>query len=712
MITGQASSRRTLDRGTNREGQRVHDRSKRLFSPGWLAALVGLVWDTSCLASARDLQVRVTPLSAELGLFDIAVTGQGPEPVWIEILDASLEVRMRVPLRRAEGVPTWRGEVGVHDSEPVRARLMLDEGTRGAARDRLLLRIDGQEPVSLDKQLDPARSAPDWALGATWYQIFPERYRNGDRNNDPAGPQAVTVAWTSDFSDVTPEEIEIAWSRLRADDRRTSAGWNRPGGARRATIYARRYGGDLQGVHQTLAHIQSLGITAIYFCPVFASSSLHKYDARDFRHIDPTFGPVPARPEPDGTWDFTDADRYFLDTLLPEAKRRGIRVILDGVWNHTGTDFWAFKDVMERGAESRYANWFRARFNADGQLAGWDAWDSRNGNLPEFVQTPGGDLTPEVSDHIFRVTSRWMDPNGDGDPSDGIDGWRLDVAPEIGNAFWTRWRAHVRSINPDAVLIGEIWFDAEPWFNGVAFDAQMNYPFASAIVEWASGSARASSQSLTERLLRVFSHAPHTELCQMNLLGSHDTTRLLTMLSRPLAAYDDGATMADVGRDAARVRPSQEVSRRAVLAVALQATLPGSPMIFAGDEFGVFGPDDPDNRKPIQWPDQDPPLNPDDAPDLWMLDQFRAWLTLRHDPAVGATLRYGTVRFLESGNADVLAFERELNGKGVVIVVNRSHSTFDAADLVGSFMNDSPDARVPGLSARIFHASLPGDPRR
>lgn len=690
----------------------MHDRSKRPFSWGWLWAFAGLAWGIPCAAFAREPQVRVTPVSAELGLFDIAVTGQEADTLWIEVLDASLQVRVRLPLRRADGVPIWRGEMGLDASEPVRARLMLDEVTRGAARDRLWLRVDGQEPVSLDVQLDPALASPAWALGATWYQIFPERYRNGDRNNDPSGPQAVTVPWTSDFSDVTIEEIEIAWSRLRAGDRRTSAGWNRPGGARRATIYARRYGGDLQGVHQTLDHIQSLGITAIYFCPVFASSSLHKYDARDFRHIDPTFGPPAAGLQQESTWDFTDADRYFLETLLPEAKRRGIRVILDGVWNHTGTDFWAFKDLVERGAESRYAPWFRARFRANGQLAGWDAWDSRNGNLPEFVQTPEGDLTPEVSDHIFRVTSRWMDPNGDGDPSDGIDGWRLDVAPEIGNAFWSRWRAHVRSINPDAALIGEIWFDAEPWFNGVAFDAQMNYPFASAIVEWASGSARASSRSLADRLLRVFSHAPHTELCQMNLLGSHDTTRLLTMLSRPLAAYDDGATMADLGRDAARVRPSEEVSRRAVLAVALQATLPGSPMIFAGDEFGVFGPDDPDNRKPIQWPDQDPPQNPDDAPDLWMLEQFRAWLTLRHDPTVGATLRYGTVRFLDSGNADVFAFTRELNGRGVVVVVNRSPTPFDVTDLVGSFMNDSTDARVPALSARLFQGLPPGDPPR
>lgn len=680
----------------------MHDRSKRPFRLRALAACTAILLGAERSTCAQGPQVRVTPISSELGLFDVDVPHQGLGTVWVEVLDRTKQVRMRLPLASSEGIPLSRSDAPTEPTESLRARIMLSDEIATADRAHLSLRVGGLAPVPLDLNLDPALRSPPWALGATWYQIFPERYRNGDRDNDPSGRESVTVAWTSDFSNVSIEEIEVAWSRQRAGDRRTGASWNRGGGARRATIFARRYGGDLQGVVQTLDHIQSLGITAIYFCPVFASSSLHKYDARDFRHIDPTFGPVSPHPDPEDSWDFTAADRYFLETLLPEAKRRGLRVILDGVWNHTGTDFGGFKDIAVRGAESPFAPWFRVRFNDDGQLVGWDAWEARNGNLPEFVQTPEGDLAPEVSDHIFRVTSRWMDPNGDGDPSDGIDGWRLDVAPEIGNAFWSRWRAHVRSINPDAVLIGEIWFDAEPWFNGVAFDAQMNYPFASAIVEWVSGAPRSTSQSLIERLRRVFSHAPHTELAQMNLLGSHDTTRLLTMVSRPSASYDDGATMSDLGRDAARVRPSEEASRRALLAMALQATMPGSPMVFAGDEFGVFGPDDPDNRKPIQWPDQPPPANPDDAPDLHMLAMYRDWLALRHAPALGLAIRYGTVRFLPTDNPNIMAYTRELNGRGVVVVANRSQSEFDAASLLGSLISDSTDARVPPIAARCL----------
>lgn len=678
----------------------MHDRSKRPFRLRSLAACTFVLCGVTASVQAQIPQVRATPISSELGLFDVAVPNDEPGTVWVEVLDRSQQVRMRVPLTEAKGIPQSRSEAGAQPKEPLRARIMLSDEIAPSERAHLSLRVGRLDPVPLTLLLDPALTSPHWALGATWYQVFPERHRNGDPTNDPRGPESVTVPWASDFTDVSIEEVEVAWSRQRAGDRRTTAFWNRNGGARRATIYARRYGGDLQGVEQTLDHIQSLGITAIYFCPVFASSSLHKYDARDFRHIDPTFGPVSPHPEPEDSWDFTAADRYFLETLLPAAKQRGIRVILDGVWNHTGTDFWAFKDIAARGSESPYAPWFRVRFNDVGVLVGWDAWEARNGNLPEFVQTPDGDLAPEVSEHIFRVTSRWMDPDGDGDPSDGIDGWRLDVAPEIGNAFWSRWRAHVRSINPDAVVIGEIWFDAEPWFNGVAFDAQMNYPFASAIIEWTSNAPRSTSRSLVERLHHVFSHAPHTELTQMNLLGSHDTTRLLTMVARPSASYDDGATMADLGLDAARVRPSEEASRRAVLAMALQATMPGSPMIFAGDEFGVFGPDDPDNRKPIQWPDQAPPANRDDAPDLDMLATYRDWLGLRQDPDLGPAIRYGTVRFLATDNPDVVAYARELNGQGVVVVANRSQSDFDATLLVESLIADSTVARVPSFTAR------------
>jgi glycosidase len=322
--------------------------------------------------------------------------------------------------------------------------------------------------------------------------VFPERFRNGNAANDPYAWDRTVVPWDRPLDAVTLEEVEMAWNRRVVEPRFFSADPDRWWGAAGQVIFEKRYGGDLQGVVERLDHIAGLGATGLYLCPVFEARSLHKYEASDHRHVDPTLG-HPASPGPvdrsredpldETTWGWEPADRYLVEVLLPEARKRGLRVILDGVWNHVGRDHFAFRDVLEHGRRSAYADWFKVEFDADGRVVSYDAWDRPNGALPEFRQTPEGDLAPGPKAHIYAVTRRWMDPNGDGDPSDGIDGWRLDVAPEIGRRFWSDWRGLVRSINPEAVLIGEIWTDAALWFNGVAFDAQMNYPLAYPIAD-------------------------------------------------------------------------------------------------------------------------------------------------------------------------------------------------------------------------------------
>jgi cyclomaltodextrinase len=648
--------------------------------------------------------VQVTPISPEIGLFDVLVIGLEPQA------SAKCHIHAQIAQTRTQEIVHSAPMVRAGNGTTAIARILLPpQGPTAALAVSVSVVSHGQRrhtaPVPFDLDIPEIERVPAWALGATWYQIFPERFRNGDPFNDPHGPAVTTVPWTSDFSDVRIEEIERAWSRQRAGDPRSRSNWNNKGGARRATIYSRRYGGDLVGVTQAADHIQSLGVNALYLCPVFQSSSLHKYDAADFLHVDPTFGPASPLPRvpstgPDLAW--TGADRYLLDQLLPAFRARSMRVILDGVWNHTGTDHWAFRDLIERGRESPYADWYHPRFNEAGSLVGWQAWDATNGNLPEFRQTDEGDLNPGVAAHVFTITRRWMDPNADGDPSDGIDGWRLDVAPEVGMAFWEKWRRHVRAINSDAALFGEIWFDAGPWFGGRAFDAQMNYPFAVAVIEWCAGSPRTSGTRLGELLGRVFSHAPQNDLAQMNLLASHDTTRVLTMLARPDATYDDGATSADLGRKSLTSPPSPESLARAELAIAIQALWIGSPMIFAGDEFGVFGPDDPDNRRPVPWPDAGEMESPADAPNLAMLDAYRRWFTLRSRPDLGDTLRYGTASLLPTNNPDALAFVRALNGHRVALVVNRAPITFDASPFLPASMRDSMDSRVPPLSARWY----------
>ncbi len=539
--------------------------------------------------------------------------------------------------------------------------------------------------VVVDLAEIPEPRVPTWAMGRVWYQVFPERFANGEPANDPGQDPgelgSVTLPWDHPWYAVSIDEVEAAWHRRQAqpeiDDYRPS----RLGGAWDAVVYRRRFGGDLEGVVQELDWMQSLGVNGLYLCPVFASRSLHKYDARDHRHVDPHFGP----PDPDGrqmtftppedpadetTWLWTEADRYLIDTLIPEAKKRGIRVVLDGVWNHVGIDHWAFRDMYEHGEESRFADWFDARFDDQGRLIGWSGWARENGDLPEFEQIDG-DLNPGVKAHIFAVTRRWMDPNGDGDPSDGIDGWRLDVAAEVGRAFWRDWRELVKSINPEAIIVGEVWFDADDYFDGTAFDAQMNYPFAFAAANLLALDPSPTAREFFDAMDRVSGRRPAVDLMQYTLLASHDTERVASMMMNPARGatqrnYDANAGRDEVWRgDYDPSDPTDAALERSVLAAALQATWPGAPMIYAGDELGLPGADDPSNRIPIDWSrlDTDPRTQR-------TADAYAEWLRLRDHPIAGPVLRFGAVRPLTHPDERVLAFQRTLNGVGVTVQIN------------------------------------------
>lgn len=642
-----------------------------------LSACVGLALVAQMAIAGPPLDSvswHVEGISAGLGLLHLRVDA-GPE---VDAAHVTLQQRdfgaLTVPLR-SEGGNAWG------------ARLMAG---RDSATVHLLLHVrylDGRTfdsgPVLAAAAATPALATPDWAKGAVWYQVLPDRFRNGNPENDPLSPGSILMPWAGQWSVVGPEELEAARAvgeRLQGADGAVSL--------RRALI-RRRYGGDLQGVVEKLDDLADLGITALYFCPIFTAPSLHKYDAADFRHVDPTLGglapqvePSPETPDP-GTWRWTAADRYFLDTVLPEARRRGIRVILDGVWNHTGTGFWAFRDVLAHGRRSAFAGWYQVRFDSrdmDAKVSGWRAWNGINGTLPRFSQTPEGDLVAPVKQHVFDVTRRWMDPDGDGDPSDGIDGWRLDVASDIGLPFWRDWRAHVRSINPEAYLVGELWFDGRDYLRGAAFDAQMNYPFARAVVAWLRGG---SAGALGAELLRLLNNGAATDLVQMNLLGSHDTQRLASALSNPQAPYDSGGAMDQAG-PYDRGRPGPEVYDLVVLGTALQATWPGAPMITWGDEWGMHGGKDPDNRKPLPWPDVFDRASPDhpDRPIPHVRERVRRWLRLRVDPRAGPVLRYGDVRLVDSGSERVFAFERTLNGVRVVVVLNAGSGEYDARNVV------------------------------
>jgi glycosidase len=339
-------------------------------------------------------------------------------------------------------------------------------------------------------------------------------------------------------------------------------------------------------------------------------------------------------------------------------------------------------------------------------------------NRDRDVTVEKGDLNAGVKQHIFDVTKRWMDPNGDGDPSDGIDGWRLDVAGEVGQEFWKDWRSLVKQINPQAITIAEIWGDASDWIEAGAFDTQMHYPFAFPVLDWLRNmderKQAVSSEQLSTRLQAAFKDAPHTTLLHQNLFASHDTDRYVNMLWNPGRGYDRDCAEQNGDakpreKDASYVpykpgKPPEEIYKLSILGVAMQATYVGSPMVYYGDEIGMWGSDDPTCRKPYPWPDAPAlknakPAHSDEQPMQWVKDEYTKWLSLRAKPgAMSDVLRYGNVQHLPTGKADVFAFERRLNEHRVVVVINRGDDVFEASGFLGT----AGSKPVAGKSAEVW----------
>jgi glycosidase len=529
---------------------------------------------------------------------------------------------------------------------------------------------------------------PDWARDAVWYQVFPERFRNGDPSNDPGDAEFETLLpWTSDWWQTHTAHGEAA------GDHHFYTG--------HGNVWRRRYGGDLAGLTEMLPYLRCLGVNAIYLNPVFEADSMHKYDTSDFRHIDDHFGtrgdwPVAGETDDPATWTWTPSDRAFLD-FLAQARRQSFRVIIDGVFNHVGHRHFAFQDVLRNGRDSRYADWFAITDWGDPENVGrpesfgkpggiqWVAWDQPNGALPAFAKDDALGLAQGPRQHIFDITRRWMDPDGDGDPADGIDGWRLDVPGDIPHPFWRDWRSLVKSINPDAYLSGEIWGPAQPWLNeGDQFDAVMNYQFAMpAVAFFADRRDPVPARDFMMQMLDVVSMYPlPIALVQQNLYASHDTDRLASMFVNPDRPYDGRNRLQDTGPDYDRSKPGPEARARQRLAVGFQMAFLGAPMIYYGDEAGMWGPDDPSDRMPMLWRD----LEPYDGQQPEVDDDMHAWyrhmIAVRHaEPA----LRRGTFRpRLDASGEDLAVFTRTLGDRSVHVLLNRSASSIEATLAVGN----------------------------
>ena len=534
---------------------------------------------------------------------------------------------------------------------------------------------------------------PQWAKSAVWYQIFPERFYNGDKNNDPK-PIDMAGAWPYE----TPNNWQVHpwtsdWYKLQP--------WENNGKGFYWNAGVRRYGGDLQGVLDKLDYLKSLGINSIYLNPVFESPSLHKYDAAMYHHIDNNFGPDPDKdrkiwasedPSDSKTWQWTTADSLFLK-LINEAHKRNIRIIIDGVFNHVGNTFWAFQDIIKNQKNSKYLDWFTIKSfddpNTPENEFDYEGWLGVK-DLPEIKEDSSG-LVPLAANHVHDVLKRWMDPNGDGNPSDGIDGWRLDVAEMVQHPFWKTFRNWVKELNPEAYITGEIWWEnwkvnkmmnAAPWLQGDEFDAVMNYRFGVAVKNFVSDQKYKITSTAFIDSINILRNDYNKEnlYVLMNMLGSHDVERLASTIVNPDYWFDHNANPAQ--RETFDVRKPNELERlKQKLMVGIQMTMPGAPLVYYGDEAGMWGGDDPDCRKPMVWSEFNyeneithpfGKARPTDEVkfDSLLFNWYKKLISIREG---NSELCLGSLEFINLNDNDVLGFTRDFESNRALVLVNSAN---------------------------------------
>ncbi len=532
---------------------------------------------------------------------------------------------------------------------------------------------------------------PEWSKGIIWYQIFPDRFNNGDPDNDPKLKEQFG-AWPHDTIN---EWMVHPWNSdwyeiLRYENENGKDIWY--------NITRRRYGGDLQGIINKLDYIKDLGVGAIYLNPVFVSPSHHKYDIAYHHHIDPVFGPDPekdweiiAREDHADydNWPWTSADSLMLK-LIQEAHKREIKIIFDGVFNHFGYDHFAFQDVLKNQEESDYKDWFTiysfrdSSKNTEFKYEGW--WGVAT--MPEILETEAG-FADGPREYINAVTKRWMDPDKDGKPSDGIDGWRLDVAFEVGHEAWKKWRKVVKGINPEAYLTAEVIDKPDvlrPYLLGDEFDAAMNYNFTFILSDYFINDSLSISTKEFDSLLSELRNAfpPEVNDQMQNLMGSHDTHRFSSRIVnsdvtsfRNIPHFFDKTKAKSNGFKTRK--PNKEEYQLQKLMAVFQFTYPGSPMIYYGDEVGMWGAGDPGCRKPMIWEeitylqetyeyDGSMKVVIDSVkPDLDLYHQYSKLGKIRNKFEVFRKGDYKTI-IAEDG---IFCFQRKLDDQSVVVIFNK-----------------------------------------
>ena len=453
---------------------------------------------------------------------------------------------------------------------------------------------------------------PDWAKGATIYQIFPDRFYKAG-NCDPTGK-------------LTPYTLHRTWGE-EVEWKPTADG---------KVLNNDFYGGNFKGITEKLDYIASLGVNLIYLNPISKSFSSHRYDTGDYKTPDPLLG--------------TEED---FSELCRQAHSRGIRVILDGVYSHTGSNSPYFNREGQfdsvgayNSTESPYYSWYTFYNWPDSYNSWWnfDTLPTVNKMDPAFINY--------IIEDEDSVVAHWLRL--------GADGFRLDVADELPDEFIGMLRRRIKGIKPDALLLGEVWEDASTkiaygrrrsYFTAGELDSVMNYPFRTAIIDYVRG--RDGGQGLKEAVMAIVENYPAEVVqCNMNLLGTHDTPRILTVL-----VDDFNGTREEMSKRRLSRHQFDIAYDRLLMASFLQYTLPGSPSLYYGDEAGMEGGKDPFNRRTYPWGYEN----------MEFVEHFKRLGRLRREhPA----FRYGDIQFFQAGDRHV-GFTRSYEGRTYRVYCNR-----------------------------------------
>lgn len=488
----------------------------------------------------------------------------------------------------------------------------------------------------------PIFRIPAWVAEGVIYQIFPDRFYNGDPSLNPTFDR-----WYYENCRTAPKEGE----KLHKNQEyfHFEEDWYDVANLRQNPYLEEGqpdwwsfYGGDLAGIIKKLDYLQDLGVTILYFNPLWEAKSNHKYDAADFMSIDPAFG-----------------DEATMQQLVKEAHQRGMKIILDVAFNHTGETFWAFRDCVERGEGSPWWNWYDWKkwplpdplppdFDPEEYYQCWwgikDMPDlnydlSREHPAENYVKDiQKAEVNQSLVDHLLQTATWWLQHIG-------IDGFRLDVPDEVPYWFWQLFRSHVRSIKKDSWLVGEIWHDARGWVNDRYFDSVMNYAYFKDLVLGHFILKDISSQDFKAKVSEGLARYPHhASAAMMNLLGSHDTWRIATLASGKIA--------------------------RLKAALVFQMCFLGTPHIYYGDEILMQGEADPDNRRPFNWKWET------DAPASEHRTLVKELISLRkQQPA----LQTGAFAWLDT-ETELLAFQRYDAGSTIEVCINITDTPFAIPD--------------------------------